>query len=440
MKTESNRIEYKQELTDGLEKEVIAFLNYREGGIIYIGIDKNGNTLGLEDSDAVQLKIKDRIKNNIQPSCMGLFDVVSEEKDGKNIIKIIVASGSEKPYYLTKFGMTKKGCFIRLGSASEPMPERMIDDLYSKRTRNSLSKIVSNRQDLTFEQLKIYYNTQGFELNDEFLKNLELYTPDGKFNYVAYLLADNNAVSMKVAKYAGTDKTDLIENVELGYCSVIKATNSILEKLNIENKTFVRVTGNAERLQKQMINKTALREALINAVVHNNYTSEVPPVVEIYSDRLTITSYGGLTQGLNTEDFFAGRSMPRNRELMRVYKDLRFVEQLGSGIHRILKVYDESIFNISDNFIEISFPFEQGYLSQVTPQVTPQVLGLLEVMEGELNRKELQGRLNLSDRENFRKNYLQPALDNGIIEMTIPEKPKSSKQKYRLTKLGMSFK
>lgn len=179
---------------------------------------------------------------------------------------------------------------------------------------------------------------------------------------------------MKVAKYAGTDKTDLIENVEFGYCSIIKATHSILDKLDVENKTFVKITGAAERLQKQMIDKTALREAFINAIVHNDYTSEVPPVVEIYADRLTITSYGGLVNGLNKDEFFAGRSMPRNRELMRVYRDLRLVEQLGSGIHRILKAYDKSIFKMSANFLEISFPFEKDYESnQVGNQVGNQV-------------------------------------------------------------------
>ncbi len=196
------------------------------------------------------------------------------------------------------------------------------------------------------------------------MRSLDLYTPEGMFNYAAYLLAYNNAVSMKVAKYSGTDKTDLIENVEFGYCSIIKVTHSILDKLDVENKTFVKITGAAECLQKQMIDKTALREALINAMVHNDYTSEVPPVVEIYSDRLTITSYGGLVQGLSKDEFFAGRSMPRNRELMRVYRDLRLVEQLGSGIHRILKAYDKTIFKMSDNFLEISFPFEPNYNSQ----------------------------------------------------------------------------
>ena len=104
--TETNRIEYKTQLTKDLdlEKEVVAFLNYHEGGLVYIGVDKNGKTLGVADPDADMLKIKDRIKNNISPSAMGLFDVVGEEKNGKTIIKIIVASGSEKPYFKKKYG------------------------------------------------------------------------------------------------------------------------------------------------------------------------------------------------------------------------------------------------------------------------------------------------------------------------------------------------
>jgi len=83
MNPETNRIEYKQELIDDLEKEVVAFLNYQEGGIIYIGIDKKGKAVGVSDIDGDMLKIKDRLKNNIMPSCMGLFDVSAETIDSK---------------------------------------------------------------------------------------------------------------------------------------------------------------------------------------------------------------------------------------------------------------------------------------------------------------------------------------------------------------------
>ncbi len=81
--SETNRIEYKQDLTPvvDIEKEIIAFLNYKEGGYIFIGIDKKGEVLGVQDLDGDMLKLKDRIKNNILPSCMGLFDVQANERE-----------------------------------------------------------------------------------------------------------------------------------------------------------------------------------------------------------------------------------------------------------------------------------------------------------------------------------------------------------------------
>ncbi len=178
-----------------------------------------------------------------------------------------------------------------------------------------LKNIVSPRQDLTFSQLKIYYEGKGFNLNDKFESSLELYTPEGKYNYVAYLLADENSISIKVAKYAGSDKYDLIENEEYGYCSLIKATDRILDKLKVENKTLARITDK-KRIQKNIVDATALREAVINAIVHNDYSEELSPVIEIYEDKIVVTSYGGLLSRQTEEDFFGCMSMPRNRELM----------------------------------------------------------------------------------------------------------------------------
>jgi ATP-dependent DNA helicase RecG len=352
--SESNRIEYKRELSEGLEKEVIAYLNYREGGFIFIGIEKNRDIVGLSDADGDQLKIKDRLKNNIAPSCMGLFDVVLEQKEGKEVIKITVASGSEKPYYLKKQGMTEKGCFIRLGSAAEPMPQKLIDELFAKRTRNSISKIKSNRQDLVFEQLKIYYEAKGLKLNDKFATNLELLNADGVFNYVAYLLADSNGTSIKVAKYKGNTRVDLIENNEYGYCSLIKATKQVLDKLELENKTFATITSK-ERINKRLWNAVALREAVINAIVHNDYTHEIPPKFEIFADRIEITSAGSLPDSISQDEFFEGISVPRNKELMRVFKDLDLVEQLGSGIPRIIETYGRECVNFTTNFVRMTF-------------------------------------------------------------------------------------
>ena len=351
---ESHRVEHKQFLTDTFEKEVVAFLNYHEGGIIYIGVDKDGKIVGCQNPDETQLKIKDKLKHNISPSCLGLFEVILETIEEKSVIKIIIASGRETPYYIKKNGMSEKGCYIRVGSSSEPMNQTMIEDLFAKRVRNSLGNIKSRRQDLTFEQLKIYYEEKGLKLNEKFASNLELLTDDGYYNYVAYLMADSNGVSIKVAKYAGTNKVDLVENNEYGYCSLIKATKRVLEKLEIENKTAALITSTT-RKEQPLWNKVALREAVINAIVHNDYTTENPPVFEIFSDRIEITSTGGLSIIKNIDDFFSGYSNPTSRELMRIYKDLELVEHLGSGLNRILEAYDKDSFVIKQNYMKNIF-------------------------------------------------------------------------------------
>jgi len=245
---------------------------------------------------------------------------------------------------------------MRLGTSTQPMSPTLIDELYAKRIHTTLRNIPAPRQDLTFAQLKIYYQERGLELNKKFASSLELLTPEGKYNYIAYLLADENGVSIKVAKYAGTDKVDLIENEEYGYCSLIKSTYHVLEKMKIENITKTRVTS-SKRIEKNLVEAVPLREALINAIVHNDFSREIPPVFEIFSDRMELTSYGGLISGQSKEDFFSCSSMPRNRELMRVFKDVGLVEQLGSGMSRILRFYDKNIFEISEHFVKVVFPF-----------------------------------------------------------------------------------
>lgn len=443
--TETNRFENKEQLNEDFEQEVIAFLNYKEGGIIYVGIKKNGQVVGVKDVDLTQLQIKDRIKNNIQPSTLGLFDVIVETIDDKDVIKVVISSGPEKPYYLRKKGMCPSGCYIRIGSSKDQMTTEMIDNLYAKRVRNSLNKIESPRQDLTFKQLKIYYEGQGSAITNNFERNLELVMDNGKYNYNGYLLADENGMSIKVARYAGTNKVDLLENYEFGYCSLIKATQSVIDKMTVENKRSAKITPKT-RIEKTLVDSKALKEAIINAMVHNDYSSGIPPVFEIFSDRFTITSYGGLPQEITQKDFFNAVSAPRNKELMRVFKDVDLVEQLGSGMERIMSVYDKSIFEFLPNFLRINFYFDKEvleYLGQ-TEQVKPNKITeqdkpnkkedkinlILEFCKEPKSVKEIMEYIGLKHRPTFMYDYLNPLLEKNKLQMTIPDKPKSRNQKY----------
>ena len=217
--------------------------------------------------------------------------------------------------------------------------------------------------------MRIYYQEAGKPLKKQFKKTLELLTENNDLNYVAYLLADENNISIKVAKYRG-------------------------------------------------------------------------------EDRIEITSAGSLPERLTKEEFFEGVSVPRNKELMRVYKDLDLVEHLGSGIPRILRFYGKDNFIFSENFTRIVFPINEkaisllnkGVTEQVTDQVTAKVKRLISLMEGEKSRAQLMESLKITHNVYFRTEYLNKAIELGLVELTIPNKPRSSKQKYRLTEKGIKLK
>ncbi len=365
---EDVRNEFKVKLTDKFEEEVISFLN-TNGGNIYLGINDKGDIVGINGNiDLLQRTIKDRIKDNIMPSTLGLYDVIVLEKDNKKYIKVIIAKGSERPYYLKGMGMTPDSCFIRVGSSIQSMPKEMINNEFSKRTRNSLKNIVSPKQDLTFSQLKIYYEEKGFSINNNFLKQLDLYTDYGKYNYNAYLLADNNSISIRFGKYDGINSVNLIENEDFGNCCIIKATKNILNKLEIENKTFTKIEY-PERKEIKMYDYIAVREAVVNAIVHNDWSNEYSPKFEIFSDRLVISSNGGIQDNTTKEEFLEGFSLPKNKELMKVFNDLDLVEQMGTGIIRILQSYNKDSFEFFPNFIRVTFPFNENKFKTNTKEI-----------------------------------------------------------------------
>ena len=282
-----------------------------------------------------------------------------ETIDDKEVIKVVISSGTEKPYYLRKKGRTPEGCYVRVGSSKERMTERMIDDMYAKRVKHTLKEIDSPRQELTFNQLKIYYEEHGLKLNDNFLQNLDLLTSEGKYNYNAFLLADENNISIKLVKYVGTNKLELLENMEYGNRCLITATQRLLDRLDVENTTYAKIEYFG-RKEQEKIDSKALKEAVINAIVHNDYSYGNSPIVELYSDRVEITSAGGLPQELSQEEFLEGVTAPRNKELIRVFKDVELIENIGSGVLRILDAYDKSCFRFMEHFLRVSFKYREN--------------------------------------------------------------------------------
>lgn len=410
---EDEKTEFKRILNDAFEKEVDAFLNTL-GGQILIGIEDNGTVCGVENADQVALSIADRIRNNILPSAMGLFTVEIRQEEMRSYLVVTVAGGLERPYYLKKYGMTPNGCYTRIGTQASPMTQNMIDGFFSRRILNTLHNVVSPNQELTFTQLKIYYQEKGYDAaGSYFLKNLDLFTEDGKYNYAAYLMADHNGTSIKVARFRGTEKLDIVERNEFGRCCLIKSALNVLERLNVANTTVVRVGGKAQRKEIRLIDPAALREAVLNAIIHNDYINGAYPVFEIYDDRIEIISSGGLPVGLSEKEFFAGRSLPRNKELMRIFSDMDLCEQLGSGMKKILRIYPQSVFSVSEHFIDVRFDYAE------------EAMKILREQNQADNQKPNVSDDRINDRINVIINGRITEIERNIMEL-ISEQPNAT--------------
>ena len=191
-----------------------------------------------------------------------------------------------------------------------------------------------------------------------------------------------------------------------------------------------------------------MREIVINAIVHNDYyTNEVPPKFEIFSDRIEITSAGRLPIGMTKEEFFSGISSPRNKELMRVFRDVDMVESLGSGMKRIMEAYPKKIFVFMDNFIRLSIPFHsykglkiaQGNSTSSHKNSTssrPNSTSskkelLLAYCAIPRSLIEMMHYMNMRSRRSFISTYITPLLNDGLLQYTIPEEqPTHPKQQY----------
>ena len=305
------------------------------------------------------LEIRDIIRDQILPSTEGLCEIGSLLEDDKTIIVVKVTKGT-KLYYIKKEGRSATGCFYRDGTSSTPMSEEEIERRFIKTYSKHLSMVEtpSSQKEFSFNQLKIYYSSKGYHLNDETLvDNLHLKTDDGRYNFLAELLSDKNRISIKVARFQGEDKSVLLEKSEYGYQCLLVAIDRVINRLEAENITKSKIVG-AQRVDKRLMDMASLREVFINAIAHNDW-SIVEPAVYIFSNHIEVISHGGLPDGETKEMFFKGISTPRNKELMRVLSDLKYVEQTGYGVPEVLKHYDKNVFDIEENYINVSIPYKK---------------------------------------------------------------------------------
>ena len=168
--------------------------------------------------------------------------------------------------------------------------------------------------------------------------------------------------------------------------------------------------------------------------------------LHVFQDRVEIVTPGGLPAGMREEDL-GSKSVPRNPLLFSMLYRMKLVEQIGSGIRRIHEAcrehgVPEPAIQVSSDWLTVTLQRQEGGVGthHVAPHVAPHVAGqvarLIMALRGEMGRAELMDAMGLRDRSHFYRAYLQPGLDMDLVEMTLPDRPRSRAQRYRLTILG----
>lgn len=358
---ESQTLEFKEQFNDSCKHTIVAFLSHGSG-TIYIGINKNGKPVKLDDIDAIQRDISNFLIDQVSPRCIELVKTSLEDVGEYTVIKINVTQG-DKLFYIKKYGLSVKGCYIRVGSTTREMTDEEIKRKYESTltiSEKDITEIEAYHQNLTFAHMKNYLISKGFHINEEtFAENYKLLTGNGKFNYMAEILADKNDIHVNVMTFKGKDKTEYLKRDEFGYTCLLYAYERAKSYVDALNQTFVEVKS-GPRKEKKMFDPDAFREAWVNACVHNKWSESDCPGIYVYEDRLVIQSFGGIPNNLTKEQFLKGVSRPVNKELMDIFLKCGFCEQSGHGVPEVVDKYGETAYDFDGSFIFVTIPFDKS--------------------------------------------------------------------------------
>lgn len=329
---ENQNIEFKQEYVPDIRKEVMGFAN-AEGGTVYVGVRKDGAVLGIGDPDGVMLQIVNSLKDSLAPDIMPFVRVNTVEIEEKQVIEIDVTTGTNRPYYLREKGLKPGGVYVRKGSSTQPMTEEGIREMILQNSGRSFERCRSMNQELTFYTLQTEMQRRSIEIGPSQMRTLKLIGEDGLYTNLALLLSDQCETTTKVALFQGTDK-ELFRDRKEFTGSILKQLEDVYQFIDLVNKTKATFSG-LDRTDWRDYPEEAVREALLNSIVHRDYSFSGSNLVNVYEDRIEFVSLGGLVSGLELKSIFLGVSQSRNPNLAAVFYRMRLIESYGTGIGKI---------------------------------------------------------------------------------------------------------
>ena len=318
-------------------KGIIAFAN-TDGGTLYIGIRDDGEVVGLEDPDGTALQVSNMVRDSIKPDVTMFLHYKTIEEAGKKIIEINVQRGTDRPYYIAKKGMRPEGVYVRRGYSSVPATDTAIRRMIKETDGDRFETMRCLDQELTFEATEKEFQFRKVEFGPQQMRTLKLVDNDGLYSNLALLLSDQNPHTIKVAVFQRTKQMFFKDRREFSG-SLMKQMNEVYEYIDFRNQTRATIEK-LSRIDVRDYPVIAVREALLNLLVHRDYSFSASALINIYDDRIEFVSIGGLMPGIDLEDILAGISVCRNQNLANVFYRLYLIEAYGTGLTKIMETYE----------------------------------------------------------------------------------------------------
>ncbi len=430
---ESVTKEFKRDYTDDLKKTVVAFAN-TDGGEIWIGVEDDGSLSGLDKPDDTIRQVTCSIRDNIKPDLSMHTRIDIRTIEDKQIVVVEVQRGTACPYYLVGKGIRPEGVYIRQGASSVPATESLILKMI-KETGESFESSRSLNQELTFMQSQRFFEDEHIKFGQEQKRSLGLIDSNGTWTNLGLLLSDQCGHTIKAAVFEGDSKITFKDRAEFPG-SLLKQVEDTYRYLDQFNHTRSTLSG-LKRIDYRSYPPDAIREALLNAVVHRDYSYSGSILISVFDNRIEFVSLGGLPKGISYNDLLLGISEPRNIQLANIFYRLHLIEAYGTGVPKIMDHYLEydkkPTIEISDNAFKIMLPnMNEQRLESEHPVVllTPDEQTILNLLRDRENlvRAEIESATGFSQAKSIR------VINQLISKGELVKIGKGKRTHYRLAK------
>ena len=418
---ESETVELKAIVVEDIKKEIIAFANC-EGGKLYIGVQDDGTVTGLDAPDSASLQVSNMVRDAIKPDLTMFLHYETLTVDGKKIVAVDIQQGTERPYYIAKKGMRPEGVYVRQGYSSVPATNTAIRHMIKETDGDHFEEMRSLEQNLTFERARKEFADRNIKFGQAQMKTLGIMTQDGVYTNLGLLLSDQCVHTVKAAVFEGTNQSQFKDRKEFTG-SLFRQMDDVYDFIDFRNQTHSSYEK-LRRIDRRDYPEVAVREALLNLLVHREYSFRASTFISIYTDRIEFTSIGGLVSGVTLKDVMMGISVCRNVKLANVFYRLELIEAYGTGIRKILDSYEGTgmtpQIETSDNAFKIILPNRNAKTEQKERDnrgsescaAEDKVITLAK-KQGTVTRKEVERLLGISQTTCGR--LLKQMVGNGLI-------------------------